>query len=271
MPSATASREGRGRSYRSCCTTTGTSWTKVASGQYGLGTEPVQQISSRRPWRPVAADAGCRRPEIIYDSLLPTAISARSAPAAGEQDLGLRGLSDPGHPQMFFAGGFTHAYGHPGTERGRGHPRYRPLITSGAWYINRYQAPRSGPSPGNFSYAAVRFSYRNRTNFSLLAGCHGRLAFLGVAADGRRHIIAIGGGMLMPEDRVPVHLDYALQLTGRREPRLCALQYSVRGRPPVGGFLLRQVRRSPGAGQPSGAVPDAECGAIPRTCCSLRT
>jgi peptidase E len=60
-----------------------------------------------------------------------------------------------------------------------------------------------------------------------------------MAADGRRHVIAIGG-MLMPEipaaggpanpaaaggpaNSVPVLVDYALRLTGRREPRLCVL------------------------------------------------
>jgi peptidase E len=48
-----------------------------------------------------------------------------------------------------------------------------------------------------------------------------------MAADGRRHIIAIGGGMLWPDDRVPVHLDYALRLTGRGEPRLCVLNTAV--------------------------------------------
>src|SRR5260370_24645778 len=44
-----------------------------------------------------------------------------------------------------------------------------------------------------------------------------------MAADGRRHVIAIGGGMRVPEGQVPVHLDYALRLTGRREPRICVL------------------------------------------------
>ncbi len=44
-----------------------------------------------------------------------------------------------------------------------------------------------------------------------------------MAADGRRHIIAIGGGMLAPEGQVPVHLANALRLTGQREPRLCVL------------------------------------------------
>jgi peptidase E len=44
-----------------------------------------------------------------------------------------------------------------------------------------------------------------------------------MAADGRRHIIAIGGSMLVPEGEVPVHLDNALRLTGKREPRVCVL------------------------------------------------
>src|ERR1700758_388558 len=44
-----------------------------------------------------------------------------------------------------------------------------------------------------------------------------------MAADGRRHVIAIGGGMRVPDGRIPVHMDYALQLTGRPEPRLCVL------------------------------------------------
>jgi peptidase E len=44
-----------------------------------------------------------------------------------------------------------------------------------------------------------------------------------MAADGRRHVIAIGGGMRVPEGRVPVHMDYALRLTGRPEPRICVL------------------------------------------------
>ena len=44
-----------------------------------------------------------------------------------------------------------------------------------------------------------------------------------MAADGRRHIIAIGGGMLAPEGRVPVHLENALRLASSREPRVCLL------------------------------------------------
>jgi peptidase E len=48
-----------------------------------------------------------------------------------------------------------------------------------------------------------------------------------MAADGRRHIIAIGGGMLWPEGQVPTHLENALRLTGLREPRLCVLNTAV--------------------------------------------
>src|SRR5215475_13609492 len=44
-----------------------------------------------------------------------------------------------------------------------------------------------------------------------------------MAADGRRHVIAIGGGMRVPDGRVPVHMDYALRLTGRPEPLMCVL------------------------------------------------
>jgi peptidase E len=44
-----------------------------------------------------------------------------------------------------------------------------------------------------------------------------------MAADERKHVIAIGGGMMMPQGNVPLHLDYALRLTGRREPRICVL------------------------------------------------
>ena len=44
-----------------------------------------------------------------------------------------------------------------------------------------------------------------------------------MAADEHKHVIAIGGGMMMPDGHVPSHLDYALQLTGKREPRICVL------------------------------------------------
>src|SRR5947209_19804788 len=44
-----------------------------------------------------------------------------------------------------------------------------------------------------------------------------------MAADGRRHVIAIGGGMRVPEGQVPVHMVYAMRITGRPEPRICVL------------------------------------------------
>ena len=44
-----------------------------------------------------------------------------------------------------------------------------------------------------------------------------------MAADERKHVIAIGGGMSVPERTVPPHVDYALRQTGRREPRICLL------------------------------------------------
>ena len=44
-----------------------------------------------------------------------------------------------------------------------------------------------------------------------------------MAADERKHVIAIGGGMMMPEGHVPLHLDHVLRLTGKREPRICVL------------------------------------------------
>ncbi|HXL89947.1 MAG TPA: Type 1 glutamine amidotransferase-like domain-containing protein, partial [Streptosporangiaceae bacterium] len=44
-----------------------------------------------------------------------------------------------------------------------------------------------------------------------------------MAADERKHVIAIGGGMMMPTGTVPLHIDYALGLTGKREPRICVL------------------------------------------------
>jgi peptidase E len=57
---------------------------------------------------------------------------------------------------------------------------------------------------------------------TLLAGSNGA-SVPGMAADGRRHIIAIGGGMRVQEGRVPAHLANALRLSGAREPRLCLL------------------------------------------------
>jgi peptidase E len=48
-----------------------------------------------------------------------------------------------------------------------------------------------------------------------------------MAADGRRHVLAVGGGMLMPRDTVPLHLRYAMELTGRAAPRLCVLSTAL--------------------------------------------
>jgi peptidase E len=45
-----------------------------------------------------------------------------------------------------------------------------------------------------------------------------------MAADGRRHVIAVGGGMLMAQDdAMPHHVSNALALTGKQAPRLCVI------------------------------------------------
>jgi peptidase E len=48
-----------------------------------------------------------------------------------------------------------------------------------------------------------------------------------MAEDGQRHILAVGGGMLMPQDAVPLHIGYALSLTGRSRPRICVLNTAI--------------------------------------------
>jgi peptidase E len=48
-----------------------------------------------------------------------------------------------------------------------------------------------------------------------------------MAADGRRHVLAIGGGMLMPPNAIPLHVQYAIGLSGKRRPRLCVLNQAV--------------------------------------------
>jgi peptidase E len=45
----------------------------------------------------------------------------------------------------------------------------------------------------------------------------------GMAADGRRHVLAVGGGMLMPRDAPPLQVKYAMELTGQARPGLCVL------------------------------------------------
>src|SRR5260370_6327648 len=44
-----------------------------------------------------------------------------------------------------------------------------------------------------------------------------------MAADGRRHVIASGGGMRVRDGQVPAHMDYAMRLAGRPEARICVL------------------------------------------------
>jgi peptidase E len=48
-----------------------------------------------------------------------------------------------------------------------------------------------------------------------------------MAADGRRHVIAIGGGMMMPRGEIPFHFRHAIELTGLKRPRLCVLNQAV--------------------------------------------
>jgi peptidase E len=48
-----------------------------------------------------------------------------------------------------------------------------------------------------------------------------------MAADGRRHVVAIGGGMLMPRAGIPFYVEYAIKLSGKPTPRLCVLNQAV--------------------------------------------
>src|ERR1700743_3324740 len=49
-----------------------------------------------------------------------------------------------------------------------------------------------------------------------------------MAADERRHGIAIGGGMLPPREGAgPFHVEYAIKLSGKAAPRLCVLNQAV--------------------------------------------
>lgn len=64
-----------------------------------------------------------------------------------------------------------------------------------------------------------------------------------MAEDGRRHILAIGGGMLMSQNAVPLHIAYALSLTGRPRPRLCVLNTAVGDDP---GTTVRMYDRLAG-------------------------
>jgi len=40
-------------------------------------------------------------------------------------------------------------------------------------------------------------------------------------------VLAVGGGMLMPRDAVPLQVKYAMELTGQARPRLCVLNTAV--------------------------------------------
>jgi len=40
-------------------------------------------------------------------------------------------------------------------------------------------------------------------------------------------VVAIGGGMLMPRDEIPLHLRHAMELSGRARPKLCVLNQAV--------------------------------------------
>jgi peptidase E len=66
-----------------------------------------------------------------------------------------------------------------------------------------------------------------------------------MAPDGRRHVIAVGGGMLLPRDGVPLHVSNALKLTGQPSPRLCVINTASGDDP---GGILRFYERAAGAG-----------------------
>jgi peptidase E len=48
-----------------------------------------------------------------------------------------------------------------------------------------------------------------------------------MAADERRHVLAVGGGMLMPRDATPLHVRYAMELSGKPRPKLCVLNQAA--------------------------------------------
>jgi peptidase E len=48
-----------------------------------------------------------------------------------------------------------------------------------------------------------------------------------MAADGRRHVVAIGGGMMLPRAGTPYHVEHAIALSGKPAPRLCVLNQAV--------------------------------------------
>jgi len=58
-------------------------------------------------------------------------------------------------------------------------------------------------------------------------------------------VLAVGGGMLMPRDTIPLHVSYAMELSGVREPRLCVINTAT-GDDPAG--YVRFYDRLAGAG-----------------------
>ena len=64
----------------------GHQWSKVAAGNYGFGSQPLQQAQLRRPRRPVDPDARLRRPEVLPAALLGWAPDRGRAPRRTEPD-----------------------------------------------------------------------------------------------------------------------------------------------------------------------------------------
>jgi len=60
--------------------------------------------------------------------------------------------------------------------------------------------------------------------------------------------------MLVPDGRVPVHMDYAMRLTGRAEPRICVLN-TANGDDPQ--WALRMYDRFAGRPAPGPVRPDS--------------
>ena len=54
-----------------------------------------------------------------------------------------------------------------------------------------------------------------------------------MAGDGQRHVLAVGGGVLMPRDAVPLQVKYAMELTGQARPKLCVLNTAIGDDPNV--------------------------------------
>jgi peptidase E len=66
-----------------------------------------------------------------------------------------------------------------------------------------------------------------------------------MAADGRRHVLAVGGGMLMPRDAVPLQVRYAMELAERPRPQVCVIN-TASGDDPAG--YVRFYDRLAGSG-----------------------